>query len=145
MIGTQWSKVGEQMTFPQVNWNAYASKRTLRDYNHWNATDDPAQPVGLTESTRRRIESAVADSSVHDDQLNLFSGRTKAEHDAYESTAAVAPVGHPDVKVGEKYAGHPDVTKDPLTVARQKKTSDELARKMSSRSIQFHGVAPDPQ
>jgi hypothetical protein len=79
ITGEHHAEVGATGTFPQVNWNAYKAKVPGRqvvsgDKNHSYMESD-AKPA---------YEPPV--DHVHPNQLNVFSGKTRAEQETYEKT-----------------------------------------------------------
>ena len=110
IIGEHLHKAGETGTFPQVNWNAYKARSasspehvaTDQDRNHsymdvhapTHRLDHESLEAARQKPNKGKLREADsyqrgAVDERHDDQLNLFTGKTVAEHRQYENTPGV--------------------------------------------------------
>lgn len=111
------SEVGVTGTFPQVNWNAYKAKPadnrvvSSGDRNHSYMETDPDRPAHVPlphqEAGAEGTQRYRAPDERHPDQMNLFSGRTVAEHREYENT--------PGAMLHNKQFAGADFHRDPTT------------------------------
>lgn len=106
ITGEHHAPVGAMATFPSVNWNAYKAKPangghvshqdknqsymdTSLELERAPHVPPPVREAGGDYGNRHRVDER------HDDQLNLFSGKTVAEHRAYENTPGMLLHLHP--------------------------------------------------
>lgn len=88
--------IGADATIPDLNWNAFKGKTPGRQLSHMDAnqsymetTPERDRPVHVPPPVREGKDDYSNKHRVderHPDQLNLFSGKTVAEHKAYTAT-----------------------------------------------------------
>ena len=106
ITGVHHSEVGATSTFHELNWNAFKAKPSgphrlvsSGDKNQSYMENDPNLPAPATHQFKeaalpgRQHRNATDDR--HPDQLNLFTGKTVAEHLQYEDTPGVSMHLHP--------------------------------------------------
>ena len=106
ITGEHHAPAGARATFPTVNWNAYKGKPangghvSHMDKNQSYMEEEPGLekpshvPPPVREGANDYANKHRADDR-HPDQLNLFSGKTVAEHKAYTATPGMTMHLHP--------------------------------------------------
>lgn len=145
IVGMHHSISGATGTFPEVNWNAFKAKRpdsqfvAQQDMNHsYMDTHAPthaldSEKLAKAETPRTPYREAPAGGyrnrdepdPRHLDQLNLFSGKTVAEHRAFESTPGVMMHLHGDQFADQKAAFANDPTVKTIRRSKEYHRADE--------------------
>lgn len=135
IIGEHHAPVGARATFPTVNWNAYKGKPangghvSHMDKNQSYMEEDPGPeksphvPPPVREGANDYANKHRADDR-HPDQLNLFSGKTVAEHKAYTATPGMMMHLHP-TQFPDAGAFHQDPTTTTIRRAKDYHRVDE--------------------
>ena len=106
ILGEHHAPAGARATFPTVNWNAYKGKPANgghvshmdKNQSYMEEGPGPDKPPHVPPPVREGAGDYANKHRVddrHPDQLNLFSGKTVAEHKTYTSTPGVMLHLHP--------------------------------------------------